>query len=138
MSQSYNAFNHKAWDEAGLKDFGDFADMVEYINQSEYGDGQLEGEWYYCDDEKLTIYTGTFGNYNSPGASSYTNADVYEADEKEEYEAEKKRLEACDEYSEEQHEAWDAEDDDECDEDDCDDEDDDTGSEWAEKPMGPG
>lgn len=98
MSTSYNAFDHKAWEAAGLKDFGDFAECVEYVNQFELGDGQLEGDWFYCDDETLTIYTGSFGNYNSPGASSYTNADVYEADEKEEYEAEKAKLEAQPEY----------------------------------------
>lgn len=133
MSKHYNAFGHKEWDAAGLKDFGDFAEAVEYINQSEYGDGQLEGEWYYCDDDTRTIYTGTFGNYNSPGASSYTNADVYDEDEQEEYDAEKKRLEACDEYSEEQQEAWDEED-----EFDDEEEGDDTGSSWGEKPMGEG
>jgi hypothetical protein len=98
MSTSYNAFNHKAWSEAGLKDYGDFAECVEFANQIELGDGTLEGDWYYCDDETRTIYTGTFGNYNSPGASSYTNADVYDEDEQEEYDEEKKRLEAQDEY----------------------------------------
>jgi hypothetical protein len=133
MSRSYNAFNHKAWAEAGLKDYGDFADMVEFVNQTEYGDGQLEGEWYYCDDETRTIYTGTFGNYNSPGADSYTNADVYDEDEIDEYNAEKAKLEAQDEYSDEQHEIWDAEDE----EGEDGDEDGDTGSEWAERPMGP-
>lgn len=116
MPMNYNAFNHKAWAEAGLKDFGDFAECVEYVNQSEYGDGQLEGEWYYCDDETRTIYTGTFGNYNSPGASSYTNADVYDEDEIDDYNAEKAKLEAQDEYSEEQHEIWDEENDDDDDE----------------------
>lgn len=74
---NYRAFDHKAWAEAGLKDFSEYADKVTYINQSEYGDGQLEGEWFYADDATRTIYSGTFGNYNSPGASSYTYADVY-------------------------------------------------------------
>jgi hypothetical protein len=92
----YSAFDHKRWAEAGLKDFGDFAECVEYVNQSEYGDGQLEGEWYYCDDDTLTVYSGSFGNYNSPGASSYTTADVY--DDKTEYEEEKARWEGCPEY----------------------------------------
>jgi hypothetical protein len=109
MSKSYNAFNRKEWAKAGLKDFGDFAEYVEYVNQTEYGDGQLEGEWYYCDDETRTIYTGTFGNYNAPGASSYTNADVYDEGEIEDYNAEKAKLEAQDEYSEEQYEIWDEE-----------------------------
>lgn len=94
----YTAFNHKSWSEAGLYDFNDISEMVTYINQTELGDGQLEGEWYYCDDESLTIYHGTHGNDNSPGASSYTHADVY--DDIDEYEAESLRLEMCDEYAE--------------------------------------
>ena len=76
-----SAFNHKRWSARGLKDFGDYAECVEYINQSELGDGTIEGEWYYVDDENKTIYFGTFGNYNSPGASSYTYADQYGPDE---------------------------------------------------------
>lgn len=79
--KSYCAFDYKAWEAAGLKDFGDFADCVEYCNQSEYGDGQLEGEWYYIDNETKTIYYGSFGNDWAPGASSYTYADVYSDDE---------------------------------------------------------
>ena len=74
----YNAFKQNEWVDAGLKDFCEFSDCIEYVNQSYYGDDHLEGEWYYCDDEKLTIYFGSFGNYNSPGASSYTYASVYE------------------------------------------------------------
>ena len=97
-STHYTAFNHKEWSEAGLEDFGDFADMVEYINQTELGDGQLEGEWYYCDDDAMTIYFGTFGNDNAPGASSYTHADVY--DDIDEYEAKSLELETCEEYAE--------------------------------------
>lgn len=134
MSKHFNAFGHKEWDEAGLKDFGDFSDMIEYINQEDFGD-YTEGEWYYCDDEKRTIYTGTFGNYNSPGASSYTNADVYEEDERDEYEKDKANLEAQPEYAETDDEL-DSEFDDE--EDDDEEDGDDTGSQWAEKPMGNG
>jgi hypothetical protein len=78
---SYNAFDHKAWKAAGLLDYEDFADAVEYVNQSEYGDGQLEGGWYYIDNATKTIYYGTFGNDWAPGASSYTFADVYSDDE---------------------------------------------------------
>lgn len=64
-----------------MKDFCDYSDCIEYVNQSEYGDGQLEGEWYYGDDEALTIYSGTFGNYNSPGASCYTTSETFETEE---------------------------------------------------------
>jgi len=69
---------HQAWKNAGLMDYGDFADCVEYVNQSEYGDGQLEGEWYWIDYENFVIYHGSFGNYNSPGADAFTKADVYD------------------------------------------------------------
>jgi hypothetical protein len=98
MPTNYNAFNHKKWAEAGLREYGDFAECVEFTNQYELGDGQLEGDWYYCDDENMVIYTGTFGNYNAPGADSYTNADKYDATEQAEYDAEKARLEAMPEY----------------------------------------
>ena len=94
----YTAFDHKEWSKAGLEDFEKFSEMVEYINQTELGDGTLEGEWYYCDDESMTIYHGTHGNDNSPGASCYTYATVF--DDVGEYEAESLRLEMCDEYVE--------------------------------------
>jgi hypothetical protein len=100
MSTSYNAFDHKTWSEAGLKDYGDFADMVEYVNQSEYGDGQLEGEWWWADEEWTTIYWGTFGNDWAPGASSYTYAEVYEEEEKEDFLAAVAEWESKSEYLE--------------------------------------
>ncbi len=95
-------FNHKEWKENNLKDFGEFAECVEYVNQREYGDGQLEGEWYYIPDEvpPYVIYYGTFGNYNSPGASSYTFAEIYEEDEKEEYQTLCEKWRSCEEYEE--------------------------------------
>jgi hypothetical protein len=93
----YTAFDNRAWDAAGLKDFGDFAECVTNCNQSEYGDDQLEGDWWYADDDNRTIYSGTFGNYNSPGASSYTFADVYE--NVEDFRAEVVQLEAMPEYA---------------------------------------
>jgi hypothetical protein len=63
-----------------MKDFGDYSDCVEYVNQSEdYGDC-LRGEWYYGDDESLIIYYGSFGNYNSPGASCYTHSEQHETE----------------------------------------------------------
>lgn len=93
-----NAFNHKAYAAAGFKDFGEYADCVTFFNQTEFGDGQLEGEWFYADDDTLTIYTGTFGNYNAPGADSYTNAQRYECEE--EYQEAVAELEAAPEYLE--------------------------------------
>ena len=111
MSTTYNAFDHKGWASAGLKDFAAFSDMIEYVNQSEYGDGQLEGEWFFADDEHLpdgsfAIYWGTFGNDNSPGADSYTYAEVYSQDEIEEYDTAVREWVAKEEYldSEEEEE----------------------------------
>lgn len=82
MPYTVNAFNHAEWEGHGLKDFGDFADAVEYINEQESGYGDLEGEWYFVDDEPLpngdrVIYYGTHGNDHSPGASMYTNAVIF-------------------------------------------------------------
>ncbi len=74
---SINAFDHKTWAEHEFKDFGEYSCGVEYCNQKEIGDC-YEGEWYYGDDESLVIYFGSFGNYNSPGADSYTHAEQYE------------------------------------------------------------
>lgn len=91
-----NAFNHKDYAAEGFKDFSEYSDGIEYVNQSEYGDDCLEGEWYYGDDEALVIYSGSFGNYNSPGADSYTNAERFETAE--EYREELAKWEACPEY----------------------------------------
>lgn len=76
------AFNHKEWDDAGLENYEDFSDKIEYVNQREIGDCS-EGEWFYIADKprpdgSKVIYHGTFGNYNSPGASSYTYAEIFE------------------------------------------------------------
>ena len=117
MSEHMSAFDHKQWDEAGLQDFADFSEKVEYCNQSEYGDGQFEGDWYYIPDEPLAagphvgcrvIYSGTFGNYNSPGASSYTYANIYDCAlgdvvsqaERKEFEKAKAKWESSPEYLE--------------------------------------
>jgi hypothetical protein len=141
MSDSYSAWGHKVWREAGLKDFGDYSDCVEYINQLGHSDGQLEGEWWYADDRRGdlcdrfglspdvpdcvlrdrlidegmeaeaddpvvgVIYSGSFGNYNSPGADAYTNAEVF--DDLEEYRAEVARWEGMPEYLEEDEEGFD-------------------------------
>jgi hypothetical protein len=104
MSNHYCNFDHKEWDDAGLKDYADFVDCVTFFNQSDYGDGCLEGEWFYDDADTLTIYYGSFGNYNSPGASNYTYADVYGADEKAEFALEVQRLQALPEYVETEEE----------------------------------
>lgn len=101
MSTHYSQSDHQQWTEAGLKDF---ADCLTYCDQDEYGDGQLEGSWYYCDDETLTIYFGSFGNYNSAGASHHTYAEVYE--DRQQYDVAVKGWEAKPEYTEEQEDRW--------------------------------
>jgi hypothetical protein len=106
MSNYYNASEYAKWEAAGLKDFADFAECVEFVNQSEYGDDQLEGQWYYCDDATLTIYSGSFGNYHTSGASHYTYAEVYSEEERADYEAAKADWEAQPEYTEEQEQRW--------------------------------
>lgn len=90
---------------AETRDFSDYADCVTYCNRSEYGDGQLEGEWYYCDDVNCVIYSGSFGNYNAPGASGYTHCDLYET--RQAYEDDKAAWEAEPEY--EGEDKWDEE-----------------------------
>jgi hypothetical protein len=89
MPVTINAFNHAAWERRGLKDYADFAECVTFCDQSEYGDGQLEGEWFFIDDEPLpngnrVIYFGSFGNDNAPGASAYTNAEVFDGSDPDE------------------------------------------------------
>lgn len=91
-----SAFNHEEWAARGLKDYSDYADMVTYCNQEEDGFDCQRGEWFYGDDATRTIYYGTFGNYNSPGADCYTYADDYDTEE--EYRAELAKWEAMPEY----------------------------------------
>jgi len=64
-----------------MKEFGEYSDCITYCNQSEYDCDQLEGEWFYGDDDERTVYYGSFGNYNSPGASCYTHSETYETEE---------------------------------------------------------
>lgn len=87
------------WESLRLLDPGEFMDRVTFCNQEEYGDGQLEGEWWYADDSARVIYYGSFGNYNSPGASSCTWAEVYGAEEEAEYREQVAHWEAQPEYA---------------------------------------
>ena len=105
---TYNAFSDRqAWADLNLMDYGDYADCVEYVNQTWYGNDQLEGEWYYIDYDRRMIYAGSFGNYNSPGADSYTHCVVYgEYDEdREDFEADVQELEGSPEYLETEEES---------------------------------
>jgi hypothetical protein len=98
MKTTYNEYSdRREWESLGLKDFGDYADGVQYINQREcYGDS-LEGEWFTYDADSLTVYGGTFGNDHSPGSSIYTWAEVY--DDASEFDARVKSLEAFPEWT---------------------------------------
>ena len=80
QSTSYRASDHEQWSAAGLENIAANHEM-EYCNQEpDYGDC-LSGEWFITDDASKTIIYGTFGNYNSPGASYYTYAEVYDSTE---------------------------------------------------------
>jgi hypothetical protein len=74
----------------------------------------LRGEWFYADDDKLVIYSGSFSDDHSPGASSYTYAEVFE--DADDYNHRLANWEACPEYLESEDEdddEWDDDDEDE-------------------------
>lgn len=92
----FTACNACVWESLGLKDYPEYADAVQYFNQSEcYGDA-LEGEWFFDDADNLTVYGGTFGNDHSPG--SYVWAEVY--DDSDEFANRVRYLESLPEYLE--------------------------------------
>ena len=102
MPTTYNAYDFASWEAIGLEDFGDFADCVSYFNQAEDAFSGY-GDWFYIPDSPLpdgsfVVYGGSYGNDNSPGASRYTYAEVYEADEEEAYRERIAELEAFPEY----------------------------------------
>ena len=111
MSININAFDHREWASHNLQDYGDFSDRISECNQEEMGDHTI-GEWFYIPDEPLSItkdnpnerrviYNGTWGNDNSPGASSYTWATIYDMtdpDDVAEYEKLKKQMEDAPEW----------------------------------------
>jgi hypothetical protein len=94
-SESYRASDHGEWADAGLDGVQD-AHEISYCNQEEDGADQLRGEWFIADDDRRTIVYGTFGNCNSPGASHYTYAEVY--DDEGEYRAALAEWESKPEY----------------------------------------
>ena len=82
MAYSINAFHHDEWQRLGLVDFGDFADRLTECNVGEDSFSGY-GEWFYIPDEPLptgerVIYWGSWGNDNSPGASLYTRAEIFD------------------------------------------------------------
>ena len=103
MKTTYNEYSdRREWESLRLKDFGDYAEAVQYFNQRErYGDS-LEGEWFADDPDNLAVYGGTFGNDDSAGASCYTWAEVY--DDPAEFAARVKYLESLPEYVDDESE----------------------------------
>jgi hypothetical protein len=96
MSFTLNAFDHAEWEHHGLSDFGDFAEM---INECNVGEDSFSGfgEWFFIPDEMLpngdrVIYFGSWGNDNSPGASMYTNAEIFDMTDPKDAEAFAKRV----------------------------------------------
>lgn len=109
MAEYISGTDYKAWAERGLDTIQDRHEM-EYVNQEEDGCDCYAGEWYIADDDALVIISGTFGNYNSPGASHYTSAEVFESEEEyraalAEWEDKPEYLDTGDEYSE-QEDGW--------------------------------
>lgn len=116
MSITVKAFDHEEWEEHSLQDYGEFSDRIAECNQEEFGDC-TRGEWFYIPEEVLppmkgvdygdlkpnerVIYSGSWGNDNSPGASMYTYAEIFDMDDPEEaaeFEKRKAEWEACPEW----------------------------------------
>jgi len=82
MNFTINAFNHAEWQRHGLADFGDFADQITECNVGEDSFSGY-GEWFFVPEDPLpsgerVIYYGSWGNDNSPGASLYTFAELFD------------------------------------------------------------
>lgn len=88
MSFTISAFNHAEWQRHGLADFAKFGDRITEINVGEDSFSGY-GEWFYVPDEPLpngdrVIYFGSWGNDNSPGASMYTHATLFDVSDSDE------------------------------------------------------
>jgi hypothetical protein len=98
MPFTINAFNHAEWVQHGLKDYCDFADQITECNAGEDTFSGF-GEWFFVPDAPLpngdrVIYFGSWGNDNSPGASSYTNAEIFDGTEDAEFQRRVKHWES--------------------------------------------
>ena len=85
MPFTLSAFNHAEWERHGLADYGDFADQITEVNVGEDAFSGF-GEWFFVPDGPLpnndrVIYFGSWGNDNSPGASMYTNAEIFDGND---------------------------------------------------------
>lgn len=87
MVFTINAFNHDEWQRYGLAAYEDFADLISECNVGEDAFSGY-GNWFYVPDEPLpnndrVIYFGSWGNDNSPGASCYTYAEIFDMNDAE-------------------------------------------------------
>lgn len=104
------------WSELGLDNLQNQWEMS-FFNQEDDGPDQLKGEWFATDEDfrlpdgSAVIFGGTFGNYNSPGASDYTQAEVYGPDELDAFAERVKELDGFPEYLESDDEEPEPEDD---------------------------
>jgi hypothetical protein len=82
MALTVNAFSREEWQRLGLQDYADFADQITECNVGEDSFSGY-GDWFFVLEGPLpngdrVIYFGSFGNYNSPGASTYTHAEIFD------------------------------------------------------------
>jgi hypothetical protein len=96
MSFTITAFSHEEWTRHGLADFGEFADMITECNVGEDAFSGF-GEWFFVPNDPLpnndrVIYFGSWGNDNSPGASCYSYAEVFEMNDAEDAAEFKRRV----------------------------------------------
>ena len=112
MAFTLCAFNHDEWQRHGLADFSDFA---EQISECSVGEDAFSGygKWFFVPDDPLpngdrVIYFGSWGNENSPGASSYTHAEIFSIpDEAKTFEQRVRDWESQPEYDDSESEDWD-------------------------------
>jgi hypothetical protein len=111
------AFNHLEWERLGLANYGSFADM---ISECCVGEDAFSGygKWWFVPEEPLpsgdrVIYFGSWGNDNSPGASTYTHAEIFDVSSPDEAKAFERRVrdwESQPEYDENDAEDWEEDD----------------------------
>lgn len=106
MSITVNAFSQSEWEGHSLQDFGDFSEMVEFVNQRpDFGDCDC-GDWFFIPDDPLpsgerVIYFGTFANDHSPGASQFMYAEIFDMGDEDDaalFEQRKRHWESASEY----------------------------------------
>ena len=89
----------KQWEDLGLYKVLQKHEMT-FCRQEQDMEDTFQGSWWAADDETLTIFHGTFGDSNSPGASHFTCAQI--CSDEETYQREVKYWESQEEYLEEE------------------------------------